>query len=141
MIPTSLYESVWEQGLEPELIYYTNNLNWTYILTLIIIFYGVKHTDKLDWWNDFLKWLELKYGKIKRLKIVKYNVWFSSIFIFILFIIFRELEQHNVDAAYISMNLRSMVFSVVFSNIFVDMPVYVIKGFSKFIDAKNEKND
>jgi hypothetical protein len=138
MVPTSLYESVWKLGLEPELIDYTNGLNWTYILTLIIIFYGVKHTDKLDWWGGFLIRVD---NKLKKFKVSKYNMWFSSIVIFILFIIFRELEQHDVNASYISMNLRSMVFSVIFSNIFVDIPVYVIKGFSKFIDTKSEKSN
>jgi hypothetical protein len=128
MVGKSLYEVFWVNGLEPELIYFLDGLNWFYVIMFTIILYGFKHTDLLDWFEGF-------WGKFK-----KYTFWFAAIVTAIVFIFFRWMEGEVVNAAYISGMLRSIVFTVVFSGIFVDIPVYIIKGLGKFIDSKNDKN-
>lgn len=131
MPETSLYKVIWETGLQPELIYFCTGLNWLYIIILTTAFYGVTHTSTLNWFSNIIdkKWW-------------KSNImWFISIILFIVFIIFRFLEGNIVDAAYISSGLRSLFFTVVFSSIFVDIPVYVIKGLGKFIDTKSTIKD
>jgi len=126
----TLYEVLWSEGLEPTLIEFFMNLNWYYIIMLTIIMYGFKHTNLLDWFTHLC-------GKLE-----KYRYWFSSLILGILFITFRRLEGNQITASYISGTLRSIVFTVVFSNIFIDIPVHIIKGFSKFIDTKtNEKSN
>lgn len=126
MVGKSLYEVFWEKGLEPEIIYFLDGLNWFYVIMLTIILYGFKHTDLLVWFEGL-------WGKWK-----KYNFWFAAIITAIIFIIFRWLEGGVINATYISGMLRSIVFTVVFSGIFVDIPVYIIKGFGKFIDSKTK---
>jgi hypothetical protein len=59
----------------------------------------------------------------------------------IIFTIFHVLEQNSITWTYITSNLRSMFFTVIFSSIFVDIPVYIIKGFGKFIDTKAKDKD
>lgn len=125
----TFYEVFWKEGLEPELIFFFDELNWTYIIMLSIILYGIKHTDLLDW---FVKLCE-------KIKIKKYSYWMAAIVTGVVFVIFRELEYWDVNASYISGLLRSMFFTVVFSNIVVDIPVYMIKGFGKFIDTKTNQ--
>jgi hypothetical protein len=127
MQPKTLYEVFWENGLEPELVFFIDGINWLYVIMLTIILYGFKHTELLDWFENL-------WGKYK-----KYTYWFASLITALIFIIFRSLEYGDLDVSYISSLLRSIVFTVIFSNIFVDIPVYIIKGLGKFID--NKKSD
>jgi hypothetical protein len=127
----TLYEVLWTQGLEPTLIEFFMDLNWYYMIMLTVILYGFKHTNLLDWWV----WL---MGKIQVNK--KYIYWTAAIMSATMFLLFRSLEGNPIDAAYISGMLRSIIFTIVFSNIFVDIPVYVIKGLSKFIDSKTKED-
>jgi hypothetical protein len=120
----TLYEVLWSKGLEPTLIEFFMDLNWYYMIMLTVIMYGFKHTNLLDWFTDFCG----KYSK--------YRYWFVSILVAIVFIIFRSLEGNVINASYISGVLRSIIFTVVFSNIFIDIPVHLIKGFGMFIDTK-----
>ena len=125
----TFYEVFWKEGLEPELIFFFDELNWTYIIMLSIILYGIKHTDLLDWFVNLCE----------KIKIKKYSYWMAAIVTGVVFMIFRELEYWDVNASYVSGLLRSMFFTVVFSNIVVDIPVYMIKGFGKFIDTKTNQ--
>ena len=129
MVDKDLYSVFWERGLEPSLIEFFDGLNWFYIIMLTVVLYGFKHTNLMDWFEDIV-------GKYK-----KYTYWFASLITATLFVIFRGLEGNVIDAAYISGMLRSIVFTVVFSNIFVDIPVYVIKAFGKFVDSKVKDED
>ncbi len=126
----TLYESFWKNGLEPELITFFNGLNWLYIIMFIIVLYGLKHTKELNW-----------YDKIcAKIKVEKYKTWIASILMAAIFAIFRWQEATlDFDAAYVSSMLRSILFAVVFSGIFVDIPVVVIKRLGKIIDVKEEE--
>lgn len=128
----SLYEVFWSDGLEPTLIEFFLGLNWYYMIMLTVILYGLKHTNLLDWWE----WLMCKI-KVNP----KYSYWIAALLTAVVFVTFRGLEGNVIDAAYISGLLRSIIFTIVFSNIFVDIPVYMIKGFSKFIDSKTKDSE
>jgi uncharacterized membrane protein len=123
-----MYQVFWKDGLEPELITFFDGLNWLYIIMLVIIFYGLKHTDLLDWAKNVTK------GGIFK----KYTYWLVSALTCVFFIGFRFAEGNIINAAYISSMLRSMIFTVIFSNIFVDIPVYLTKVVKTFVDTKAE---
>lgn len=123
----SLYEVIWEQGLQPELVGFCVGLNWLYIIILSTAFYGMTHTKTLDW---FISLSDKKWWKNN-------SMWFVGIIALLIFMLFAGLEG-NLDIGYISSGLRSLFFTVIFSSIFIDIPVYVIKGFGKFIDTKTK---
>jgi len=132
MVHKDLYDVFWTNGLQPELVYFFDGLNWLYIIMLTVILYGMKHTELLDWFTSLCSKIKVRE---------KYSYWIASILTAIIFIIFRGLEGMSVDASYISGMLRSMFFTVIFESIFVDIPVLLIKGFGKFIDTKTDKNE
>ncbi len=123
-----LYQVFWKDGLEPELILFLDGLNWLYIIMLIITFYGLRHTDFLDWLKSVLKSVKAK----------KYTHWLIAIVVGLLFMIFRCAEGNTITAIYLSSMLRSLVVTVIFSRIFVDIPVYIIKIIRSFVDSKAE---
>lgn len=123
-----LWDVVWQQGLQPELVAFCVGLNWTYIIILSTAFYGMTHTSLLDW---FINLSPKKWWKPNAM-------WFASLITMIIFTFFHVLEQHSLTVEYITSNLRSLFFTVIFSSIFVDIPVYIVKGLSKFIDTKSK---
>lgn len=126
-----LYEVIWEKGLQPELITFCTGLNWLYIIVLSIAFYGMTHTSLLDWFSELS---EKRWWK-------KNTIWFAAFITFFVFVIFHILEEGSLTVTYISSNLRSMFFAVIFSSIFIDIPVYIVKGLGKFIDTKTKVDD
>ena len=125
----SLYESFWENGLQPELVYFLDGLNWTYIIMLVVILYGIKHTRELDWYEKLCS--KFKAGRFK--------TWIAAVITGLLFCLFRWHGPDTFNSEYISALLRSMFFAVVFSGIFVDIPVLVIKRLGKMIDVKDDE--
>jgi len=125
----TLYESFWQNGLEPELITFFNGLNWLYIIMFIVVLYGLKHTKELNWYENFCK----------KIKVDKYKNWIASILMGIIFIFFRWKDPElEISIPYITSMLRSIFFAVVFSGIFVDIPVVIIKRLGKVIDVKED---
>lgn len=127
-----LYEVIWQNGLQPELVSFCTGLNWLYIIILSTAFYGMTHTNTLDWFQELSPktWWR------------RNTMWFAGIITMIFFITFHLLESGADNfAAYLSGNLRSLFFTVVFSSIFIDIPVYIIKGLSKFIETKTDKKE
>lgn len=126
-----LYDVIWLQGLQPELVAFCIGLNWLYIIILTTAFYGMTHTKLLD------SYLEVSNKKWW----TKNILWITGFITMIIFTIFHVLEQSSLTWSYITSNLRSMFFTVIFSSIFVDIPVYLIKGFGKFIDTKTKDKE
>lgn len=126
----TFYESFWEKGLEPELIYFFNKLNWTYIIMFVVILYGLKHTTELDWFTNLCA----------KFKIERFKTWIAAAIIGGLFCFFRWKDPTTTfNSEYIAALLRSVFFAVVFSGIFVDIPVVIIKRLGKIIDSKGDK--
>lgn len=121
----SLYEAIWEKGLEPQLIAFCDGLDWTYIIILTTCFYGITHTQLLDWFINLCHKFHTK----------KYTMWYAALITLVIFLIFKGFEK-SITLDYIGAILQSMFFTVIFSSIFVDIPVYLIKGLGKFIDDK-----
>jgi hypothetical protein len=128
MTNETIYSVLWSHGLEPALVDFLIGLNWHYIIMLTVIMYGLKHTNLLSWYCTLL-------GKFER-----YIYWFTSLLLGFSYLIFRIFDGNPIDSFYISSLLRSIIFTVIFSNVFIDIPVFVIKGFGKFIDTKDKKN-
>ena len=126
----TLYESFWVNGLEPELTLFFNGLNWFYIIMFIVVLHGLKHTNELSWYDKFCKLI----------KADDFSKWIAAILIAGIFCFFRWQEGGIIDAANFSSMLRSIFFAVIFSGIFVDIPVAVIKKLGKVIDIKGEKD-
>lgn len=125
-----LYEVIWEKGLQPELVSFCMGLNWLYIIILTTAFYGMTHTKLLD---SFIEISDKPWWR-------KNTMWIVGLITMVIFTIFHLLEFQSLTWSYITSNLRSMFFTVIFSSIFVDIPVYIIKGFGKFIDTKASGN-
>jgi len=128
MTDLSIYEVIWKQGLEPEIVLFCTGLNWLYIIILTTTFYGMSYTNLLDWFNDLIKKDWWKKNKL----------WIASIINALIFMLFVQLEGRSIDAVYISSILRSMFFSVIFSNIFVNVPIFLVQAIGKFIDNKTK---
>jgi len=127
-----LYEVIWQNGLQPELVSFCTGLNWLYIIILSTAFYGMTHTNTLDWFQELSPKTWWKRN----------TMWFAGLIAMAFFIVFHLLEFGSENfSTYLSGNLRSMFFTVVFSSIFIDIPVYIIKGLSKFIETKTDKKE
>ena len=127
----TLYESFWANGLEPELISFFDGLNWLYIIMFIVVLYGLKHTNELEWYNNLCE----------KIKADKYKTWIAAILMSGIFCFFRWKDPEAIfNVPYITSMLRSILFAVVFSGIFVDIPVVIIKRLGKVIDVKNDKD-
>ncbi len=125
----SIYEALWSQGVQPEIVSFLSSLNWTFIIMFITILYGIKHTNHFYWYESFLE----------KIRATKYRVWVSALLTSLVFCFFRWKEApDSFHSEYVSALLRSIFFSVVFSNIFVDIPVFLIKKLGNVIDKKEE---
>lgn len=123
----TIYETLWEKGIQPEIVDFLDGLNWNFIFMFIIILYGLKHTSHF---NKFESLLE-------RVNINKYKVWISAFIIGLIFCFFKWKEG-LINWLYVSNLLRSVFVGVVFSNVFVDIPVFLIKKLGSIIDNKKE---
>lgn len=132
VVHKDLYKVFWEDGLQPELILFFDGLNWSYIIMLVVVLYGLKHTELLDWFTVLC-------GKIKVPE--KYAYWIAAVVTALVFMLFRSLEGRAVDVTYISGTIRSLFFTVIFESLFVDIPVLLLKGVGKYIDTKSEKGE
>ncbi len=52
--PQSFIDSIWTNGIEPELIAFVDSLNWFYIIMFINILYGLKYTGQFNWYEKLL---------------------------------------------------------------------------------------
>jgi hypothetical protein len=110
----------------PELYDFVNSLQWYYLITLIIVMYGVKHTDEMDWFVD----LTDKIGAKKAAS------WIAALIVMGLFCLFRGLDPElELNSAYIADILRTMVLGVIFSNLFIELP---LKIFNKFYTKRED---
>lgn len=85
-----------------ELEYFFHNLNWTFILTLIFIIYGVQYKE------DFI-WFKKLTGKCKY-----FRMWIVGIIGILQFSFFKYLEG-GFTASYFSELLRSFMVVMVFN--------------------------
>jgi len=122
----SIYGTLWEHGIQPELIDFLEGLNWSFILMFIVILYGIKHT------NHFCEFDRL----LEKLNIQKYKVWIAAFITGILFCFFKW-QENLISWNYASTLLRSIFVGVAFSNIFVDIPVFIIQKLGSIIDKKD----
>jgi len=130
--PQSFFDAVWTRGIEPEAIAFLDGLNWFYIIMFINILYGLKHTGLFTWYTNILKWSKFKFCK----------VWVSAIITALAFISFRWADPTlSVTVEYISSLCRSMVVSVIFSGVLVDIPGFAIKRLMNFLDTERDKED
>ena len=60
MEPKTIYEALWEKGIQPEVILFLNGLNWLFILMSIVILYGLKHTDHFNWFDSLMDKIKSK---------------------------------------------------------------------------------
>jgi uncharacterized protein YacL len=123
----TIYGTLWEKGIQPEVVEFLEGLNWNFILMFIVILYGLKHTSHF---NKFESLLE-------RANINKYKIWISALIIGLIFCFFKWKEE-LISWLYVSNLLRSVFVGVVFSNVFVDIPVFLIKRLGSIIDNKKE---
>lgn len=121
----SIYGTLWENGIQPEIIDFLEGLNWNFILMFIVILYGLKHTNHFAGFDRLLD----------KMNIQKYKVWISAFIIGIVFCFFKW-KENLISWHYVSMLLRSVFVGVAFSNIFVDIPVFIIKKLGSIIDKK-----
>lgn len=123
----TIYEALWEKGIQPEVVSFLNGLNWTFILMFIVILYGLKHTNHFNSFDDLLDKIGIK----------KYKIWIAALITGLIFCLFKWQETPELFGwGYCSTLLRSIFFGVVFSNIFVDIPVFIIKKLGSVIDKK-----
>jgi len=127
MEPKSIYGALWEKGIQPEVVEFLEGLNWTFILMFIVILYGLKHTNHFNWFEKILE----------KIKINSYKIWIAAFITGLVFCLFKWQETPlEFGWNYVSSLLRSIFFGVVFSNIFVDIPVFIIKKLGSIIDKK-----
>ncbi len=123
----TIYEELWEKGIQPEVIDFLHGLNWTFILMFIIILYGLKHTNHFNWFDT----------QLDKIKSKEYKVWIAALITGLVFCFFKWKENDGLFGwAYASMLLRSIFFGVIFSSIFVDIPVFIIQKLGSIIDKK-----
>lgn len=125
----TLYESFWKEGLEPELIEFFDGLNWFYIIMFIAILHGIKHTKEFGWYNRLCN----------KFNVIEYKNWIAAFLTACIFCFFRWKDPElDFNIPYITAMLRSMFFAVIFSGVFVDIPVVIIKRLGKIIDVNDE---
>lgn len=110
---------IWENQIYPELLYYLDDLNWTFIITFMIIMYGLKHTEYYKGFNEI----------IERYQIInKFKYWVIGLIIGFIFFIFRILGPDEFHSEYIAQYLRSLILSITFSGLLIDWPISLIEG-------------
>ncbi|HUS50342.1 MAG TPA: hypothetical protein VMZ91_09265 [Candidatus Paceibacterota bacterium] len=130
--PKSFYDSIWTNGIAPEIINFLDGLNWFYILMFINILYGLKHTGLFNWYSTLLIKSKLKFSKI----------WISAIITAFIFVMFRWADPTlQVTVEYISSLFRSVFVVVIFSGVLVDIPGFAIKKLMNFLDTKDTNQE
>lgn len=129
MEANSILEALWNKGVQPEIISFLSGLEWTFIIMFTTILYGLTHTNKFVWLDNLLHKFNIHHLKI----------WISA-FVSGLFFCFFKWEENLLSVEYISSLLRSIFFVVVFSNIFVDIPVFLIKKAGSILDKKETQS-
>lgn len=115
---TSVSE-IFDKQIQPELIFFLSDLNWTFIIIYLIVLYGIKHTDHYEWYKDLFE---------NKNKLGKFKTWLAGIAIGLTFFIFRMLGPDEFDSEYVAQFLRSLVLGVTFSSLLVDWPIRLIEG-------------
>ena len=110
---------IFDKQIQPELLFFLSDLNWTFIIIYLIVLYGIKHTDHYEWYIDLFE---------KRKRLGKFKSWLAGIVIGVLFFIFRILGPNEFDSEYVSQFLRSLVLGITFSSLLVDWPIKLIEG-------------
>ena len=123
----SLLDIIWK-GISPEIQAFFGGLNWTYIIMYIIILYGVTYKREFNWFNKLM----VKFNT------VDFTSWIAGFLIGLTFCLFKGLES-GVKSEYVSTLLRSWFLVVVFSSIFIDGIVKLLKFLGKRIDDTEEK--
>jgi hypothetical protein len=110
---------IWNTQIYPELLFYLDDLNWTFIITMIIVLYGIKHTEHYEWFNHYC---DLN-PHIKRFK-----SWLIGITLGVLFCVFRYLGPLEFHSEYVAQYLRSLIIAITFSGLLIDWPIRLIEG-------------
>jgi hypothetical protein len=110
---------IWVHQIYPQIILYLNDLNWTFIISFIIVLYGVKHTEHYDGFNHFFK---------KNKLIEKFESWIIGLVMGVTFCVFRILGPEDFHSEYVSQYLRSLVMAITFSGLLIDWPIKLIEG-------------
>lgn len=121
-----ILNTIWS-GIAPELKAFFGGLNWTFIIMYTIILYGVSYKAEFEWFNDIMK----------KLKTTKFTTWITGILVGIVFCVFKHLND-GIHSEYISTLLRSWFLVVVFSSVFIDGIVKIIKFLGKRVDDKDK---
>ncbi len=126
-----ILNTIW-RGIAPELQSFFGGLNWTYIIMFTIILYGITYKAEFDWFNKFMAKFDL----------VKYDSWIAGLMTGLVFCLFKWLEKDpGISWGYIATMLRSWFLVVVFSSVFIDGIVKLIKFMGNRIDDKEKKPD
>ncbi len=125
-------EGIWNliwKGIEPELLAFFGELNWTYIIMYVIILYGITYKQEFDWFNKL----------INKHNLSKYTSWIAGLATGLIFCLFKWLEDSpSISWNYISVLMRSWFLVVVFASLFIDGVVKLIKFLGKKIDDKEK---
>jgi hypothetical protein len=118
MVHKSITE-IWNDQIYPEILLYLEDLNWTFIITFIIVLYGIKHTTHYEWFNH--------YGNINH-KVKRFKTWIVGIVIGCYFMFFRWLGPDGFHSEYVAQYLRSLIIAITFSGLLIDWPIRLIEG-------------
>ena len=105
-----ILDQIWEQ-IVPALTFFFVDLNWNFNIMLIVVLYGLKFTTHLDWFKGLFP---------KKAK--KYTGWAVALITLLLYSLFTILDK-EFSSEYLATLLRSMVVTMVFSNVLVDIPL------------------
>ena len=93
-------------------------LHWQYLITLLVIMFGIKHTKELDWFTDYLTKKKMEKG----------ISWIAAIIVALFFIIFRWLNKETTfDSEYVASLLRTLLVGVILSKLVIDNVTNFIK--------------
>lgn len=115
----SSVSEIFNEQIQPELIYFLSDLNWTFMIVYIIVLYGIKHTDHYEWYIDLFE---------NKKKLGKFKSWLAGLMIGLVFCVFRLLGPKEFDSEYVAQFLRSLVLGITFSSLLVDWPIKLIEG-------------
>lgn len=110
---------IWNDQIYPEILFYLEDLNWTFIITFIIVLYGIKHTVHYEWFNHYVN----LNPHIKRFK-----SWLIGLILGITFMIFRYLGPEDFHSEYVAQYMRSLIIAITFSGLLIDWPIRLIEG-------------
>jgi hypothetical protein len=125
-------------GIYKELIWFFTDLNWTYIIIMMLAFWGIKYNkEDFSWYDKFL---------IKPIKADKFRTWIAGIIVALFFLFFRWRDSINdttitFDSFYISALLRSLFFAVSINKILIEIVVVAVEKLGKMIRGEEKKDD